>query len=105
MVVAYGAVLFAADRLIQPVPVAAAAVGVGGLVGLWLASNRPARYVAVGMATGLVIGTAQHWAVHRAGASPEPLEGLGSHLLAEGALGLLVGAAAVAAAAAVRRLT
>lgn len=103
-IAAAAAVLWLADRLLQPLPVAAVTATLGGLLGLARVRGHRARRVTAGLAAGLLAGAAHHLWVHVSGHSTAPEEGLILHLLAETGVGLGVAIAALAAFAGGRRL-
>lgn len=79
--------LFAADILLRPVPVAAATAVVGCLVPLCLGRGCRLRYLALAVFAGLLAGVGIHLWVHVSGGSPSPEEGLAAHLLVDGGIG------------------
>jgi hypothetical protein len=97
------ALLFAADRVLQPVPVSALTATAGAFIGVWLLP-RPARAAGLGLAVGLALGVSFHMVVHASGGSPSPGEGFAAHLLADAALGGGIALAAMLPALAGRLL-
>ena len=90
-------VLILANLVLDPVPVTAATVWIGALALSWIVVNRPGRAAVIGGVVGALAGACVHLYSHLVGQSTEPPEGLALHVLAEGAIGLLVGSLALLA--------
>lgn len=84
------ALLFIADRVLQPVPVPAATAVVGGLVALWLDRTVRWSWILTGVVAGSLAGVGIHSYVHLTGQSTRPEEGLAIHLVMDGGVGLVV---------------
>lgn len=82
--------LFVSDRMLEPVPVPAALMVFGALIGLGMGRYPGFTRVIAGMAGGLLAGVGHHLYVHFTGQSPYPAEGLALHLAYDGVVGLLV---------------
>jgi len=100
---AAAAVLWLADRLLEPLPVTAVTATLGGLVGLAGARDHRARRATAGLVAGVLAGATYHLWVHASGRSTAPDEGLIPHLLVEAGVGLGVAFAALGAFTGVRR--
>jgi hypothetical protein len=72
-------------------------VWIGALALSWIVADRPVRAAVAGGVVGALAGACVHLYTHLAGQSTEPPEGLALHVLAEGAIGLLVGSLALLA--------
>lgn len=99
------AVLYLANRWLDPVPLAAATAWAAGLLLVWFNRAPPLRPAATGLVAGALLGAAIHYYVHWSGRSTAPAEGLSAHLLTDAAIGLAIGALALAAAMTPRMLT
>ena len=82
--------VFAADSVLQPVPVPAAIMVLGGLIGLWVRGKDNYKGIIIGLVCGLLIGVGHHLYIHMTRQSPSPQEGLLAHLIFNGAIGLIV---------------
>jgi hypothetical protein len=90
------AVLAIADRILDPVPLAAGSVWLGGLLGGALPRRRPHAWIA-GVVLGLAAGAGVHLSWHVTGRSTPPAEGVALHVAREGLVGLAAGVAALVA--------
>lgn len=91
------AVLWVANLMLDPVPLAAALAWALGLLAFWLRGSRSLRPASAGLVGGVALGTAVHLIVHVSGRSAPPSEGPFLHVLLDAAIGLAVGALALAA--------
>jgi len=90
------ALLSVAHAMMNPMPIAAATTGLGGLVAIWVFRRRTTRGIATCAAAGALVGTALHAYNHFIEGRMHPDEGLLSHVAADAALGIAIGAAALA---------
>ncbi|NNG17373.1 MAG: hypothetical protein HKM89_12915 [Gemmatimonadales bacterium] len=95
--------LFAADWILQPVPIPAGTATLGGLLPLWLVRRGSRLWVAAGLVVGGSVGSAYHLFVHWSGRSSLPGEGLAAHVAADGIRGVAVAAIVVLFVALVAR--
>jgi len=90
-------VLGMANLWLDPVPLAAALAWALGLLLFWTRQS-PSLWPAVaGLLGGATLGAIVHLLTHLGGRSPPPAEGLAVHVLFDAALGVMVGALALAA--------
>ena len=87
--------LFVADRLVNPVPIPAVGVIVGGLIGLSM--RKGSLWLAISGSTGCLIGAAIHVYSHLAEGRVRSASQLLSHVLGDTGVGILIGTAVLGA--------
>ncbi|MBO6576742.1 MAG: hypothetical protein JJ896_14020 [Rhodothermales bacterium] len=88
--------LAVANKLMDPVPIAAATAVFGGLIALWTTRAGAMGWLVVGTIIGLALGVVHHLYIHNAGLSPQPADGVPAHLAQEGAVALGIAVAILA---------
>ncbi|MHC4107715.1 MAG: hypothetical protein ACYSTY_06495 [Planctomycetota bacterium] len=85
-------VLWAADLVLQPVPMPAGLAALGGYLAIWFARSRTWMWSVIGVGIGIAAGLGVHAWRHLDAQSPDPQEGLAVHLLIDGLEGFAVAA-------------
>jgi hypothetical protein len=85
------ALLGALHQVMRPAPLTAVPVLLLGLVALWLGGHEVQIRALMAVGAGALVGGLIHLYAHRSGGSPQPQEGLATHLVTEVVLGTAVG--------------
>ncbi len=90
--------LLIGHRLINPLPTSAATTALCGVLALWLCRGRLSRWLAGGALAGGLAGALLHVLSHVSEGRMHPDEGLVGHVAGDALIGMLIGAACLAAA-------